>query len=851
MRKKLGEILVEQGAARQEDVDAVLEQQSMGDPMRIGELLLGTGKVTPLQLAKALSVQSGLPFVQLEQVSPQVAALVPMTLQREHCLVPFKEDGPRKAIHVAVADPTTRDVLADLEFQVGRSLRISVAARDEIESVHAALSGDVLEGAIVEDDAPPPASSKPQALGRVALKRVAVSSDGVMSEPAPAVEAPLPPRATGRPRPGPSAPPMLAPVASAPRPPDEWAVRPAGAAIPKPGSALDPFASMPTEEVGGPRDYVPLSALEADPEVRETLLAPEAPAKPSGPSKIAIDPGPLALTPPQGRRKVPGAAKPVVSNIELPPVAPVAAPKKVVQTLETPAYKPPPPVPSPSPKPDDSTIQVAPPTSSVPAPAPVPSGRERRVETQLEFSPPVVSVRAQVKTDPAVTASETMKTDPVNMGAAAKVAAVVASLRGEVATTPQWPAAAEPDASFNEALEAELFTAETMMPVEAEVEAPIVEALAEDPGKAERERAERERAAELEKAEREKEEREQAEREQAEREQAEREKAEREQAEREQAEREQAEREQAEREQAEREKAEREKAEREQAEREQAEREKAEREKAEREKAEREKAEREKAEREKAEREKAEREKAEADARERAPSPLVGERAGVRGPLSVAEQPPTGAPEQPTRPDIPSVRNRRTDSLEFIPPAESTPRRTPRRPSPPRADSLEFVPPSAERAATPPEGTPAVRPALDEESAATPPEGTPAIPVAPPATPPEGRRAVATGETLASAAVVAPATLAPPTEDPLAGQGLLTAAPLDPVLPSPAPADLAVSELPAWMRDGAAEAPPIADPLIAALAETGSTTALARVLRLLVKRGVLTEEELIAELKKQ
>ncbi|MBL8953707.1 MAG: general secretion pathway protein GspE, partial [Myxococcaceae bacterium] len=79
MRLKLGEILVEQGAVRPEDVDAALEHQSSGDPSRLGDLLVANGKLTAVQLARGLSLQSGLPFVQLEQVSPQVAALVPMT----------------------------------------------------------------------------------------------------------------------------------------------------------------------------------------------------------------------------------------------------------------------------------------------------------------------------------------------------------------------------------------------------------------------------------------------------------------------------------------------------------------------------------------------------------------------------------------------------------------------------------------------------------------------------------------------------------------------------------------------------------------------------------------------------
>jgi hypothetical protein len=42
----------------------------------------------------------------------------------------------------------------------------------------------------------------------------------------------------------------------------------------------------------------------------------------------------------------------------------------------------------------------------------------------------------------------------------------------------------------------------------------------------------------------------------------------------------------------------------------------------------------------------------------------------------------------------------------------------------------------------------------------------------------------------------------------------------------------------------------LADPLEVALAQAGGTGALVRVLRLLVKRGVLSEAELLEELKK-
>jgi hypothetical protein len=192
MKKKLGEILLEMGAVRPEALQVALDAQGAGDPSRLGDLLVAVGAVTQAAIAQALGKQFDLPFVQLDQVSAEVASLVPMELQQQHKIVPFKDEGPGKSVHVAVADPSTREVLTELEFQIGRPLVASIAAADDIASVHAALSGDVVAAVVIADEepaAPPPIAPLPPvpvpspapaaspgkaALGKLALKRVAV-----------------------------------------------------------------------------------------------------------------------------------------------------------------------------------------------------------------------------------------------------------------------------------------------------------------------------------------------------------------------------------------------------------------------------------------------------------------------------------------------------------------------------------------------------------------------------------------------------------------------------------------------------------------------------------------------------
>jgi hypothetical protein len=203
MKKKLGEILVEQGAVRPEDLAEALSGQNSGDARRVGELLLAAGKVTAAALARALAAQLGMPFVQLDQVQPEVAALVPMETQRQHMLVPFRDEGRGKAVHIAVADPATRSMAAELEFTLGRPVVVSLAPADEILSVHAALEGDVVPAVILDDGEPatteplaplPAPKPKPtsQTLAKLVLKKVAVLA-GPAPAAVPAFAADVPP----------------------------------------------------------------------------------------------------------------------------------------------------------------------------------------------------------------------------------------------------------------------------------------------------------------------------------------------------------------------------------------------------------------------------------------------------------------------------------------------------------------------------------------------------------------------------------------------------------------------------------------------------------------------------------
>ncbi len=148
MRKKLGEILLASGVVTQADLDLALNDQTAGEPARLGDLLVALGRLTPTQLARALSTQHAIPFIQLPPIPSDVLRTIPLEFQQQHRLVPFRVTG--EAMSIAMADPSDADAVEELRVSMNKRITRYVAASDEIDALHAGLSGTSI-------DLPPPA----------------------------------------------------------------------------------------------------------------------------------------------------------------------------------------------------------------------------------------------------------------------------------------------------------------------------------------------------------------------------------------------------------------------------------------------------------------------------------------------------------------------------------------------------------------------------------------------------------------------------------------------------------------------------------------------------------------------
>jgi len=162
-RVRLGELLVNEGLITQQALDAALATTATTGK-RLGNVLVQSGVISDERLARLLSRQLGIPFVDLDQFQLQreLLKLLPEAAARRHRAVVLERTG--EGLLVGLADPIDVNALDDIERIV--RLPVSIAACPESQ-VLAALDRfyrrtDDISGharALQRDMAEPPAAA--------------------------------------------------------------------------------------------------------------------------------------------------------------------------------------------------------------------------------------------------------------------------------------------------------------------------------------------------------------------------------------------------------------------------------------------------------------------------------------------------------------------------------------------------------------------------------------------------------------------------------------------------------------------------------------------------------------------
>jgi type IV pilus assembly protein PilB len=132
-RKRLGEILRDEGLISEEQLQAALEKQKTEKGLRIGEVLVAMGAVTAEDVAQAIWQQRQIPYVDLDNyaLDPKVIELVPERIARAYLALPLFKIG--NALTVAMADPLNLIAVDDLRSRTGCEIETVISTEDKIE----------------------------------------------------------------------------------------------------------------------------------------------------------------------------------------------------------------------------------------------------------------------------------------------------------------------------------------------------------------------------------------------------------------------------------------------------------------------------------------------------------------------------------------------------------------------------------------------------------------------------------------------------------------------------------------------------------------------------------------------
>ncbi len=135
--RRLGDVLVEQGAITEAQLREALDAQASGPPgtrrPRLGEVVLKCGFTDERKLAKALADSLSLQLVDLSTVrlDPEVVRIVPQPVAQRSGMIVLSRSG--STLRVASADPTNVVALDDIKLYTGaRDIVVVVAIESQI-----------------------------------------------------------------------------------------------------------------------------------------------------------------------------------------------------------------------------------------------------------------------------------------------------------------------------------------------------------------------------------------------------------------------------------------------------------------------------------------------------------------------------------------------------------------------------------------------------------------------------------------------------------------------------------------------------------------------------------------------
>lgn len=134
VKKRLGEMLVEQGLLSNEQVQDALRMQHQSG-LLFGETLVQNKLITEEKIVAVLVNQFGIPYIlpTQYQISKDLLEIFEPVMMRRYQFVPMDSIG--SVLVIAIAGSLTEEVLKEIEGQTGCTLQLFLTKMSEINLV--------------------------------------------------------------------------------------------------------------------------------------------------------------------------------------------------------------------------------------------------------------------------------------------------------------------------------------------------------------------------------------------------------------------------------------------------------------------------------------------------------------------------------------------------------------------------------------------------------------------------------------------------------------------------------------------------------------------------------------------
>jgi type IV pilus assembly protein PilB len=141
-KKKLGEILVEEGLISEEQLDNALTIQK-GKNKKLGKVLIELGYVNEIQVAETLTKQLSLKLVDCSHYKPdkEVLSLVSRDMAERKLVLPLEKKG--RNLLIAMANPLDWETIEDLSFETSLKISVGISSENSILNAIEELYGTV------------------------------------------------------------------------------------------------------------------------------------------------------------------------------------------------------------------------------------------------------------------------------------------------------------------------------------------------------------------------------------------------------------------------------------------------------------------------------------------------------------------------------------------------------------------------------------------------------------------------------------------------------------------------------------------------------------------------------------